>query len=1460
MRILLGNGAGGFADSQRWEVGDDPYDMVAGDFNGDLVPDLAVTNRLDDDISIRLGDGAGGFPDRLDWPVGGSPWRIVAGDFNGDQILDLAVLYLGGQYLQYVSTLLGDGAGGFGDRQDWLVGGIPLGVAAGDFNGDQDLDIAVPRVFTIDAVSILLGNGAGGFGAPQDWPVADHPEGGIITGDFSEDQVLDLAVTCRDADVVSVLLGDGAGGFPDRQDLPVVDWPRGIVGGDFNGDQDLDLAVTNYIGDPDVSIFLGDGAGGFGDRRDLPTGQLPMGIVSGDFNGDSYGNAFLTQDGDFTQLLISPDSTGYTRVYPDSSKVVFDIAGFQIATIDRNGNTTTYEYDEDEHLTTITCSGDLVTDLAYNNGLLETITDAAGRITEFEHDDDGNLIAITDPDGSRWGYEYALGGNHLLTAEIDPRGNRTTYEYDESGYVTRIIGPEGSSRDAPTNGFLVSDSYNTLNEAIAQGQGTPEIPATPVLPEDLINIFVNTHGDSTRILTNAYGRPTEKTDVLGRIWKHKYDDDGLMTKTIRPDGTIESITRSATGRVAARTDSTNGATTYYEYDPAFDQLTMMVNALGDTTRYELDERGNTIRIIDPLDHATQNAYDSRGLLTKTINALGDSLLYYHNDQGNLDSLRNELGFTTSYEYDDAGNRTATIDPQGNRTQFEYDPNGRMVKTIDPLGRETEYIYDSGLAGGGCCRTGGANDLLLALVNAAGDTTHFEYDEMGRRIATIDPLGNISRTEYDTEGRVTRNYDAEGRWISYEYDKVGNMIARSDSLDRTYAYEYDSRNRRTKEIQPDPLNYETTYIYDGVGNLTFLVNANGDSTAFTYDLLGQRLTETDPLLRTEEFHYNSLDLVDWSLSAKGDTTFFVYDDLGRLTAKTFPVGGVAYVYDAAGNATLIEDDDSRLVMTYDPNNRLETVTTGNPGNPLDLQPVTMIEYEYDESGQKVTMIDPELGQTGYRYDLNGGLDSLITPDAELFLYERDKLGRAVNLTRPNGTTTAYGYDASGQVFSIAHRNPVGLIDSLAYAYNEVGMVHLLENMAGLSVYEYDVTDQLAGATHTDPLLASPETYTYDPVGNRLSSHLSTGYTYDQANQIVADVQYDYAFDDTGNMIEKENRATLDRWEYDYDYENRLLAVRRYDLGVSPPSMEASFGYDGQGRRITKTFDGTVKVYVYDGANFVVEYDDLETLLASFVNGLQIDEPLVMTRATSNYYYHVDRLGSIIALTDDAGVTVQQSLYDGFGNLVASRSRDSHNPYAYTGREFLVDNSGGATQLYYYRARSYEPRLGQFTSEDPLGCGARSNLYSYVENNPVNAADPLGLFSCSIDPKQKTLDPQSKQHIERNRCNRCPRREPEEIEGCPGRWDLLGNQWKRDNPMTAFRFHCGWLGYRTYRGVTIRGSQCTYSPTGIFVDAGRCMGTYDYSTPRDPVSTLRHHQLDVVPHGSNPNYKPFLTTTY
>jgi hypothetical protein len=291
--ILLGDGDGTFTQAAESPitVGDEPQSVAVGDFDGDDVLDLAVPNGGSDNISILLGDGDGTFTQAAESPVtvGDHPFSVAVGDFDGDDVLDLAVT---NEDSNNVSILLGDGNGTFTEEpteSPVTVGDAPVTVAVGDFDGDDVLDLAVTNQGS-NNVSILLGDGDGTFTQATESPitVGDFPFS-VAVGDFDGDDVLDLAVANVDSDDVSILLGDGDGTFteePTESPITAVgDGPFSFAVEDFDGDDVLDLAVGNVISD-DVSILLGDGDGTFTQAADSPitVGLGPFSVAVGNFN------------------------------------------------------------------------------------------------------------------------------------------------------------------------------------------------------------------------------------------------------------------------------------------------------------------------------------------------------------------------------------------------------------------------------------------------------------------------------------------------------------------------------------------------------------------------------------------------------------------------------------------------------------------------------------------------------------------------------------------------------------------------------------------------------------------------------------------------------------------------------------------------------------------------------------------------------------------------------------------------------------------------------------------------------------------------------------------------------------------------------------------------------------------------------------------------------------------------
>src|SRR5438128_10422722 len=320
----------------------------------------------------------------------------------------------------------------------------------------------------------------------------------------------------------------------------------------------------------------------------------------------------------------------------------------------------------------------------------------------------------------------------------------------------------------------------------------------------------------------------------------------------------------------------------------------------------------------------------------------------------------------------------------------------------------------------------------------------------------------------------------------------------------------------------------------------------------------------------------------SLRADHTTSFF-YDSC---------VGGprrpmTTYAYDKGNRVTQINDSVSGVITrTYDSLNRLTSETT----------PQGSVSYTYDGAGRRATMTVTGQSTVTYSYDNTNRLTQ-ITQGSSVVSFGYDNANRRTSLTLPNGIVVEYGYDAASRVTGITYKQGGTIVlGDLTYEYDKAGN----RNKVGGSFARTGIPE----AVNTT--------------------------NYNAANQQTTFGDKTLTYDNDGNLtsITDADGTTL----YSWNGKNQLV-------GVSGPNVNASFVYDGVGRRQKKMINGNLTEFLYDGVNPVQETSGV-TVLANILTGLGIDEFLTRTDVGTGATNHLllDALGSALGLADSAG-TIQ-----------------------------------------------------------------------------------------------------------------------------------------------------------------------------------------------------------------------------
>jgi RHS repeat-associated protein len=1008
-----------------------------------------------------------------------------------------------------------------------------------------------------------------------------------------------------------------------------------------------------------------------------------------DFVGDGSGSFVPVQTDFFGQINRNAVGT-FSLSFKDGRVHVFNGFGALLSLSDRNNNQTTLSYDGSGKLTSVTDpSGRSVSFTTDTNGRILSISDTIGTIATYTYGGGHELLSVFYADNS--GFQFNYDGNDRLASVNDALGNvLESHEYDSQGRALTSEKQGGVERYSLN---YVSDSETDVTDALGHvtkyffDKSTSRNVVTRV--EGLCSC-----GSGSQSQTWTYDNNLNilsHSNSLNQTTTYTYDGQGNQLTMTGAAGTT-TTTYNQLGQPLTATDAM-GSTTLFTYngqgsplsitDPlnkvtAFTsdsrgELLTITDARGQPTSFAYDATGNLITQTDALGHATQFAYDQRGRLTRATNALGQATAFAYDGVGRVKKVTQADGTVISYEYDLAGRRTRITDALNNSTNFSYDAAYRMTTLTDALGNTRNYAYD-------------LMSNLTSMTDVLGRTTSYQYDDFNRLSRVIYPPNTTGATplqesvDYDAAGNVTSRTDTAGRLTSLQYDAANRLVRVVDPALGITQYEYNPRSNVTAVV--DALGQRYTFDYDALGRLTTATRA-GLQMSFGYDAVGNRTRRTD---------FN------------GMSTNYAYDALNRLTNISYPDASTAsYTFDQLSRLTAASNLNGTVTFSYDNRGRISS-TTDVFGQ--------MINYSYDANGNRTKMSFGATTNATYSYDALNRLTT-ITDDSGLSVdYAYDPMSRLISQTLPNGIVASYAYDGLDRLTRLQDVKDKKVLADNNYRYDAAGNIIQNVDQSGPHNYGYDALDRLTAASHP---ATGNEGYVYDAVGNRTSSQSSASYTYQPFNRLVGTSAANYLYDNNGNLISRtdSNGTTQFAW----DFENRLTQV------VTPSAGSVSYKYDALGRRVQRApASGVSAKFVYDGQDVVRDLNS-DGSTVDYLNGPGIDNKIRQSSTsghkTTTLYYLTDHLGSTTALTNARGRVVEQIGYDSFGNSAGS----ANTRYGFTGRE-----RDSLTGLVDYRARSYDPQVGRFISEDPIGfAGGDVNFYAYVGNNSVGFKDPTGLWS-------------------------------------------------------------------------------------------------------------------------------------
>lgn len=691
--------------------------------------------------------------------------------------------------------------------------------------------------------------------------------------------------------------------------------------------------------------------------------------------------------------------------------------------------------------------------------------------------------------------------------------------------------------------------------------------------------------------------------------------------------------------------------------------------------------------------------------------------YFDNLQREVRASTNTFGGTTvesSTKYDKLGRKIWSKRPvagtAGNTstsaTYVDYDVLNRPVtETVLKPGTDPDSWISGGRPAASVFTTTTSAYTRVASADPAyGATVRTRSNVSVTRTNSATNGGNqVTSRETNSQGHTVRVVDANSKETWYKYDAVGNLervtapLSTVNNVATTYVENmtYDQRGRKISMSNLDSGSW--TYGYNGAGELTRQVDANGSVTQTTYDNLGRISSRVENAgnsgvvgFITTWFYDNALECGTAQPSRVGKLcrVMAIASGSGSGSTKTITYDSQARPFQVL---TRINNTEYRSYTTYDANGRPDL--TGYPAN---------------ESGANLWIKN--------EYTANGFLEKVRDADSNgVGTVHWQALSR-YNDGQPyevkvGGVTVTKGYDDVGRIASIV---AAGLQNS-SYTFDQIGNL----------------------VTRTDSYSVPSETYTYDKL-NRLATGPAGSYTYDDGGNLTAKPG-------AGTLSYLANSHRLNLAGYTYDNNGNLtakpatggtVAISQYTPFNLPVSISKNgttvlaYDYDGDRARIKETStQGTDVVNtIYVGNQFFEEITKNGAKEYRYYIGSPdgvIAVASVSNAATGNTrtdkYWLKDHLGSLYG--EFTGTNITRIGFDAWGTSNNLQFGGLATQRGFTGHEHLTE-----VGLIHMNGRLYDPLTGRMMQADPIIQDPFNpqnfNRYSYVMNNPLSFTDPTG----------------------------------------------------------------------------------------------------------------------------------------